>query len=217
MMQPRHDLAVSSAGLTNDLRTLVINTAPMSSNVHYAVTVPLQLSASDASKSHIAQLPELDVDFALHGLQASWKPAKENDLPAWTGWLPHPDLNTSRKFLAGSAAHEPLWAALSTAGKLELRTRMNLNNILRPAIQPGASIDYEWPAEEAIVTFMCNRGIVVQAIRAGADKQPATQINVVCDQSSIERQQATFRTSADVKEPVDVVVEIQTGPAQCRN
>ncbi len=137
LMQPRHDLAVSSAGLTNDLRTLVINTAPMSSNVHYAVTVPLQLSASDASKSHIAQLPELDVDFALHGLQASWKPAKENDLPAWTGWLPHPDLNTSRKFLAGSAAHEPLWAALSTAGKLELRTRMNLNNILRPAIQPG--------------------------------------------------------------------------------
>ncbi len=211
LMQPRHDLAVSSAGLTNDLRTLVINTAPMSSNVHYAVTVPLQLSASDASKSHIAQLPELDVDFALHGLQASWKPAKENDLPAWTGWLPHPDLNTSRKFLAGSAAHEPLWAALSTAGKLELRTRMNLNNILRPAIQPGASIDYEWPAEEAIVTFMCNRGIVVQAIRAGADKQPATQINVVCDQSNIERQQATFRTSADVKEPVDVIVEIQTG------
>jgi putative heme-binding domain-containing protein len=86
-----------------------------------------------------------------------------------------------------------------------------LHQILRPAIQPDASIDYEWPAAEAIVTFSSDHGCVVQATRDTQKNQPVTEIAVVCDQSNVEWQLATFRTSADVTDPVDVVVAMQTG------
>ena len=220
LMKPRFDLPVGSTAITSDLRTLIINTAPMKANVHYAVTVPFAGEQSDGTKatsgSALSQLPELDVDLALHGLEATWTPAedkgdnKEKAL-SWSGWLPHADLNVSRELLKGSAGHDALWAALEQPGTLVLRGRLNLHNLLRPAVQPGAKIDYEWPAEEAIVTFTGNRDLVVQASRRGTAAQPSTELSVVCDQKNVERQLATFRASADEKEPVDFELAIRTG------
>ncbi|MBC7964445.1 MAG: heme-binding protein, partial [Fuerstia sp.] len=197
LIKPRFALPVTGTSVTSDMRTLIINTAPMRSNDYFAVTVPMQ--------------SELDVDFALHGVEARWTPAKGNPTPAWSGWLPHADLTVAKAMLAASAGHEALWTALEQPGTLTLRSKLNLHNILRPAIQPGASIDYEWPAEEAIVTFGSDHGIVLQASRATDASQPVTEIAVVCDQSNVEWQLATFRTSADVTDPVDVVVAMRTG------
>jgi putative heme-binding domain-containing protein len=215
LLKPRFELPVSGAAVTSDLRTLIVNTAPMSSNGHYAVTLPTISSTAKAAKDDspdaLPQHPAIDVDLALQGIEAVWKPAEGNTTPAWSGWLPHPDLTISKAMLVNSAGHDGLWTALEQPGTLILKSKLNLHNILRPAVQPGARIDYEWPAEEAIVTFSSNREIVVQASRAGAADQPATELTVVCDQSNIERQQATFRTSADLIDPVDVVVAILTG------
>lgn len=197
LMKPRYALDVTGTAVTSDMRTLIINTAPMNANVHYAVTAPMP--------------SDVDVDFALHGVEAKWTPKDGNESPAWSGWLPHPDLDVSKSLLAGSAGHEALWTALEQPGILTLKTKLNIRNILRPAIQPGASIDYEWPAEEAIVTLHTNREIVVQANRAGRTDQPTTELSVVCDQSNVEQQQATFKTSADLAEPVEIVVELRTG------
>ena len=213
LLKPRFELAVGGAAITSDLRTLIINTAPMNSNVHYAVTVPM-VPKSDAANEQIAtveQHSELDVDFALYGVQAKWTPAEGNTTLPWSGWLPHADLTVSKSMLIESAGHAPLWAALEQPGTLVLKTRLNLHNVLRPAIQPGATIDYEWPAEEAVVTFTSNRDIVVQATLRGEANQPATELSVACDQKNVERQVATFKKSADQKEPVDVVVAIRTG------
>ena len=220
LMKPRFALSVGGTAITSDLRTLIINTAPMKANVHYAVTVPLSndqnATATTQPRTPLSQIPELDVDFALHGLEATWTAAeaKAGDggkAPAWSGWLPHADLNVSRDLLRGSAGHESLWAALEQPGTLVLKGRLNLRSILRPAVQPGAKIDYEWPAEEAIVTFTGNRDVVVQASRRGAAAQPPTELSVLCDQKNIERQLATFRTSADETEPIDFVVLMRTG------
>ena len=220
LMKPRFALSVGGTAITSDLRTLIINTAPMKANVHYAVTVPLSndqnATATTQPRTPLSQIPELDVDFALHGLEATWTAAeaKAGDggkAPAWSGWLPHADLNVSRDLLRGSAGHESLWAALEQPGTLVLKGRLNLHNILRPAVQPGAKIDYEWPAEEAIVTFTGNRDVVVQASRRGAAAQLPTELSVLCDQKNIERQLATFRTSADETEPIDFVVLMRTG------
>ena len=215
LMKPRFTLPVGGAAITSDLRTLIINTAPMQFDVHYAVTVPRVPSPEDANAvtkiAAIDQNPELDVDFALHGMQAEWTPAKDNTTPAWSGWLPHADLNVSRAMLAESAGHAPLWDALEQPGTLVLKTRLNLHHFLRPDIQPGATIDYEWPAEDAFVTFSSNREIVVQASQPGDANQPATELSVACDQKDVERQLATFKASADQKEPVDIVVAIRTG------
>jgi len=197
LIKPRFALPVTGTAVTSDMRTLIINTAPMKSNDYFAVTVPMQ--------------SELDVDFALHGVEARWTPAPENATPAWSGWLPHPDLTVAKAMLVSSAGHDALWTALEQPGILTLKTRLNLHHILRPAIQPGTSIDYEWPAEEAIVTFSSDHGTVVQASRATDANQPVIEIAVVCDQSNVEWQLATFRTSADHAELVDVVVAMQTG------
>lgn len=197
LTKPRFALSVTGTAVTSDLRTLIINTASMKANLHYAVTVPMP--------------DDVDVDFALCGVEARWTPKPGNATPAWSGWLPHADLDVAKTMLAGSAGHTALWSALEQPGVLTLKTKLNLHNILRPAIQPGAKIDYEWPAEEAIVTLQSNHEIVVQATRAGSSDQPATEIAVVCDQNKIEQQQATFKTSADLTEPVDVVIELRTG------
>jgi putative heme-binding domain-containing protein len=220
LMKPRFDLQVGGTAITSDLRTMIINTAPMKANVHYAVTVPFSVEQSDdvtaTSRNALPQLPELDVDLALHGVEATWSPAGNKEdakekTPSWTGWLPHADLNVSRELLTGSAGHDALWAALEQPGILELKGRLNLHNILRPAVQPGSKIDYEWPAEEAIVTFTGNRDLVVLASRRNGAAQPSTELSVVCDQKNIERQLATFRASADEKEPIDFVLAIRTG------
>lgn len=220
LMKPRFELPVGGTAITSDLRTLIINTAPMKANLHYAVSVPLSSDSAPAATEErstpLPQLPELHVDFALHGVEATWTAAEakggdKEKTPNWSGWLPHADLNVSRSLLRGSAGHEALWAALEQPGTLILRGRLNLHNILRPAIQPGAKIDYEWPAEEAIVTFTGNRDVVVQASRRSAAAKPPTELSVLCDQKNVERQLATFRTSADDKEPIDFVVLLRTG------
>ena len=59
----------------------------------------------------------------------------------------------SRQFTKGSAPHEALWAALEEAGELTIRGQLDLNDMLRPAIQPGSKIDYEYPPESVTVTF----------------------------------------------------------------
>ena len=197
LIKPRFKLSVTGTAVTSDMRTLIINTAPMKSDDYYAVTIPMQT--------------ELDVDFALLGIEATWTPADGNATPAWSGWLPHADLTVAKAMLAASAGHDALWTALEQPGILTLKSKLNLHHILRPAIQPGTSIDYEWPAEEAIVTFSSDHGIVVQASFAADANQPLTELSVVCDQSNVEWQLATFRTSADLHEPVDVVIAIQTG------
>ncbi len=197
LIKPRFGLPVTGTAVTSDLRTLIISTAQMKADDYYAVTVPLQ--------------SELDVNFALHGVEARWTPAEGNATPAWAGWLPHADLTVAKTMLTASAGHAALWTALEQPGILTLKSKLNLHQILRPAIQPDASIDYEWPAAEAIVTFSSDHGCVVQATRDTQKNQPVTEIAVVCDQSNVEWQLATFRTSADVTDPVDVVVAMQTG------
>ena len=197
LMKPRFALSVTATAVTSDLRTLIINTAPMHANLHYAVTVPMP--------------EDVDVDFALHGVEARWTPTPGTTTPAWSGWLPHADLEVAKTLLAGSAGHNALWTALEQPGVLTLKTKLNVHNILRPAIQPGAKIDYEWPAEEAIVTIHSNHEIVVQATRPGNSDLPATEISVICDQNNVEQQHATFKTSADLTEPVEVIIELRTG------
>jgi putative heme-binding domain-containing protein len=212
MLQPRYRLDVSSASLTSDLQTMIITTSPMTVPNSYAIRVPMQdatTDSSDAAEGMVTQLSELNTDLSLNGLLAEWKPSDAG--VAWTGWLPHPDLQVSQALLHNSGGHAELWKALEQPGLLTLRTRMNVKNILRPAVQPGAKIDYEWPAETASVTFTSNRSIVVAARQIGEDSAAPVELSVVCDQSNVELQRATFQTSADLDSLIEVQITIQTG------
>lgn len=144
---PRFDVPIRSAQLTPDGRTLMLATDAISQAVHYALTLPRETSKSDA----LPQYSAIDLDFDLTGCEAVWKPA--NGGPTWTGWLPHIDLDASRQFTKGSAPHDVLWALMEQAGELTLRGRLDLVDMLHPAIQPGSKIDYEYPPESVSVAF----------------------------------------------------------------
>jgi putative heme-binding domain-containing protein len=131
LAEPRFGLPLLSAQLSSDRRTLLLPSAPHPLAAGYALT-----------------LPDAELRYDLHGVEASW----EGDV-RWSGWLPHADLEVARALTKGSAAHDELWALLARPGTLTLRMKVDLRDILRPAVQPGARLDHAWPAERATLTF----------------------------------------------------------------
>jgi hypothetical protein len=63
-------------------------------------------------------------------------------------WLPHVDYNIARVLTVGSAPHDRLWNAARQLGELAVRCQLNIHDVLRPAVQPGARIDYAYPVEK---------------------------------------------------------------------
>lgn len=195
-MTPRYGLPVASASVTPDLRTLVISTAAMQANVHYSVTLPRDeldetghanpITATDP----LAQHGQTDVDFSLHGIHATWEPAGDaTNAPSqgegWSGWLPHLDLQVSRELTAGSAEHAKLWTDIEQPGTLTLRTRLDVQDVLRPAVQPGSTLDYQWPSETVTVVLSSPHGMDVAGPNVAMERQElatgGTQTRLTCD------------------------------------
>lgn len=104
-----------------------------------------------------AELPQhiaIDLAFDQTGCEATWTPSDGS--PAWNGWLPHLDLDVSRQLTIGSASHDTLWRAMRQPGELVLRAQLDLTDMLRPAVQPGSTIDYKYPPEQVTVEFTTN-------------------------------------------------------------
>src|SRR6185503_2379525 len=118
--------------------------------------------------------PDIDLVADLTGLQAEWQAvssAATNALQrSWQGWLPHLDLQVAAAFTAGSAEHDALWARLRSPGVFTLRGQLDLWQMLQPAIQPGASLDYERPNEEVTVEFSAS---IPFKIRFGSQAAPS--------------------------------------------
>ena len=141
---PRFNVPVRSAQLTPDRRTLVLATDPMTAAVHYALTLPGmgRKTGTGELKQHTA----IDLDFDVTGCEATWT---KNGVEQWRGWLPHPDLDASPAFTAGSAPHEAMWESMKLPGDLRLSAQVDLSNMLRPEVQPGSRLDYE-PTDQAV-------------------------------------------------------------------
>jgi putative heme-binding domain-containing protein len=197
---PRFDLPVYGALVTNDRRTLILTTAPQRAAVPYAVMLPGlgRPALTETKKGTLPQQPQIDLDYSLHGVLARWQPTAGD---AWSGWLPHPDLAVSRLFTAGSADHDGLWRILHGPGTLTMRTRLNLTDMLRPAVQAGAHIDYEWPAEKATLTISASAPFTLKAGSSLAAK-PAGE----------GRFTAAFTVNPKPNEPVPM--EIVLSPTQ---
>ena len=158
---PRVNVPVHSAQLTPDRRTLVLATDPLNAAVHYALVLPgVGRPPKDRTpKGAIPQYPEIELDFDLSGVEAAWK--SKDGKAAWSGWLPSLDLAVSRAFTKGSATHDKFWDVLTPDGALTLKTQLNLTDMLRPAVQPGSKLDYEYPAEKVTVSFGSTEHAVV--------------------------------------------------------
>ncbi len=197
---PRYDLPVLGVQVTSDRRTLILATAPHPETAGYALTLPGlgRPKSSDAKKKETAQIPESDLRYDLCGVEASWRAGAD----AWTGWLPHLDLGVDRKLTTASATHDELWARLKQTGTLTLRTKLNLFDMLRPAVQPGAKIDYEWPPEEVTLVF---RGPATLEVKAPG------KIATETDKEGRRIVRVTLKPVADSPIPIEVVMPTSSG------
>ena len=149
---PRFAVDIEGIQLTADRRTLILSTTPHFAAVNYAIALrDVRPSPGAAAIAHeLPQLPDMDLQYDLNGVEATWEPrvgAKSN------GWLPHVDLDVSRAFTTSSAWHDEFWQQLGKPGTLQLRTAVNLRSMLRPAVQVGSTIDYQLPDEKVTLTL----------------------------------------------------------------
>ncbi len=148
---PRRELAVLGVSVTPDRRTLLVTTARHVAPVSYALTMPAPQSSRLAPRDDVRSRSErttfqtIDLGYDLSGVQADWL---AQDGQKASVWLPHMDLEVARAWTAGSAEHEPFWKMLEKPGRLTFHTNLDLWNMLRPAIQPGSTLDYELPREQ---------------------------------------------------------------------
>ena len=150
---PRSAHEILTTQLSPDHRTLTLRTRPRTVAVNYAVTFP-SLTVGDTTRPALekksaardsAAHRETDLLADLSGVGAIWK--SDDGKETWAGWLPHADLQVARELTRGSAEHERLFVLLTKRGTLTLRGQLDLFQMLQPAIQPGAKIDWERPAE----------------------------------------------------------------------
>ncbi len=145
---PRESLAVYSASVTADRRTLVLATGPQIASVTYAVRLPgLGREHEQVSARALPQEPAIDIAYTLGGIHVSWEPdmasLPEGEEPVtWNGVIPHLDLDISRNLRAGVPETDMLIDRLSQAGMLTLSTRLDMKGLYLPVTQPGSRLDF---------------------------------------------------------------------------
>jgi putative heme-binding domain-containing protein len=198
---PRRRIAVHSVRLI-DGHTLSLSISAQTLQGYHALTLPALGKVEKPGKGHLRQHAEVDLDYELCGVETGWQPKDEKG-SSWQGWLPHLDPAVSRAFLAGSAAHNALWKELSAAGKLTLKSKLDLHQMLRPAVQPGSTLDYTWPAEKV--------GLAITAsapFTAALGAQPAKASTLTRGEHVLRLQHAG---KEDEPVPLEVVLEKDAG------
>ncbi len=163
---PRYELPVWSAQVTGDRRTLVLTTARHAEAVSYAVSLPGLGRPAHSAPGELRQIPAIDLGYDLTGVAATWR--GDTDNASWSGWLPHLDLTAARAFTTASAEHEQLWRMIQRPGRLTLRGQLDLHDMLRPAVQPGSTLDYTLSDEEVTLTFAASVPLSVKVGNADA-------------------------------------------------
>ncbi len=141
----RFALPILSASVTPDRQTVLLSTAQHRAAVSYAISLPgLGRETVPTDTSAIAQIPAIDLAYSLNGVQAHWK-SLAGDIPEWSGWLPHLDLELVRAMTQGQRHTAALWERLQVPGVLTLKTQLDPDGLFYPAVQPDSTLDY--PAE----------------------------------------------------------------------
>jgi putative heme-binding domain-containing protein len=147
---PRYDVPVLSAGIAADNRSLVLRTIPRNEAVNYAVKLPYAIKNEKQSGTQVGT-NNIDLLTDLTGIEATWRNAAGKT--KWSGWLPHLDLDAAHSFTAASEEHRHLFELMKKPGTLTLSGQLDLWQMLHPAVQPGAKLDYEYPPETVTVVL----------------------------------------------------------------
>jgi putative heme-binding domain-containing protein len=200
---PRFNLPVLAAQVAADRRGLILSTAPQRQAYHYAIMLPGIGRTADAQRGELPQHPQIDLGYTLTGVTGIW----QGKGSSWSGWLPHLDMAVSRALTAGSTSHDRLWQELKGPGTLTLRTHLDLVDMLRPAVQVGAHLDYEWPAEKVTVTVSADAPFT---LRRGAASRMTKEQNLPVEARPVDgRHKASVTVSSPRPgEPVPLEVAL---------
>jgi len=165
---PRYDLKVHSAGVTPDRRTLVLATESQRLAVPYAIDLPglgrqepPSIGEDDTtghSRRHDGQANEqamvqpaaIYLAYSLAGVEVAWK-ADQADRPKKLGRLPHVEWDLINQLNVDADELDRIAAEIARPGELSLSTQIDSHGWMRPAVQPGALLDYS-PQDDQFVT-----------------------------------------------------------------
>ena len=160
----------SEVALSSDNRALTIQGTPRTNALTYGLSLPdIRSVRAPVGTAHtIAQDPGIELSHDLSGCAVQWtseksKGGKDSSSEGWNGWLPHPDLEVSRAFTRGSANHAGLFQRLAQPGTLRLQGQLDLAYMLRPEIQPGATLDFDYAPETVTVVYTSSCALTVAA------------------------------------------------------
>lgn len=199
---PRFNLPVQGVSILPDRKTLVISTAAHPVAWNYALTMPglgrVETKAGKILSQTLPQHPQVDLAYSLNGVIARWEPHVESSMPGWTGWLPHLDLAVVKSLGAGAGVDERFWNMLKQPGTLTLETKIDVRDLLHPAVQPGSKIDHQWPEEQIKFRISSNH-----AVAAGAKLADPAE-----DRS---QNWLVYPVASTASQPVPLKVRIKTG------
>jgi len=155
---PRFDLPTLWAHVVGDRHSFDVWTAGATEAVNHAVTLPGLIAGSES---------EIDVLADQSGVVAFWESAKGSK-SKWI-WLPHLDVTAARGFAAASVAHNEFFKLIKDHGTLALRAQLDLWQMLRPAVQPESTLDFEYPPENVTVVLKANAKL---ELKVGTNSAP---------------------------------------------
>lgn len=159
MRFPRLPLNIKSAYLSDDRHTLILNTDTHTAPETYAITLPA--FADDKAESGIAQAPAIDLSYKLNGVDLHWQATSGEE--QWERSIPHLDLAVSTSFIEAARERKTIEEVLQTPGRLTLKTKLDLWNMLRPDIQPESTLDYQYTPEDVTLTFTSSEPLQINA------------------------------------------------------
>ncbi|MBS0204916.1 MAG: ThuA domain-containing protein [Planctomycetes bacterium] len=206
---PRYNLPVRGVSVTPDRQTLVFATEPHPVAWQYALTLPglgrdEPVAATPGPKA-LPQHPEVDLAYSLQGVSARWEPT-DRTKPGWSGWLPHLDLNIVHE-LAGTPDEERFRELIQQPGMLTLETKLDVRDLVQPAVQPGSKLDHEWPEEVVKLQARANRPITLDEV--AEPFAPTNDPNSAAELGN--SQQAIHSVSSKASQPVHLRLRMRTG------
>jgi len=200
----RFDLKIHSLKVSADQRTLILTTAPHGPAAQYAVTLA-GLGREASTAGEIAQSPETDLQYDLTGATVEWRASGGGE--AWQSWIPHVDFQVSRDFTKRSVDHDQLWKRCQQPGVLSLQTSLDLHNMLRPDVQPGAKIDYQWPAEAVSLVVSAATPLTVRFAGKPIAVEKTSDGRFTASIAAPQTAEGAPQTAEGTLQPLDITVE----------
>jgi putative heme-binding domain-containing protein len=197
---PGSERRVLAAAVTADNRALVLYHEPQTEAVRYGLSLPDPTHRESPPKSDKftrTQHPAVELGYDLTGAEAEWRDPAGKE--TWNAWLPHLDLSVARVFSTGSDRHQTFFGTLAKRGALKLRAQLDLSQMLHPAVQPGAKLEYEYPPE-----------IVTVTLKSAAKMKVASTVKV----QNVNEHEVRLTTEAGRKDWLPLEINLNTGSGE---